>query len=87
LQRTLDLPQTAGAFTLYLNGQSRRVEGMKSAGGDAHLVSTTAIKTVPLTPSLFTYPTSFKAVVQELDVLYDSKTMNSNVEQFLDAFK
>ncbi len=89
LQRTLDLPQTAGVpLRFTLNGQSRRVEGMKFVmGGDAHLVSTATIKTVPLAPSLFTYPKNFKAVVQELDVLYDSKTMNSNVEQFLDAFK
>lgn len=89
LQRTLDLPQTAGVpLSFTLNGKSRRVEGMKFVmGGDSHLVSTTAIKTVPLAPSLFTYPTKFKAVAIELDVLYDSKTMNSNVEQFLDAFK
>ncbi len=89
LQRTLDLPQTAGVpLRFTLNGQSRRVEGMKFVlGGDTHFVSTSVIKSVPLSPSLFTYPTNFKTVALELDVLYDSKTMNSNVEQFLDAFK
>jgi hypothetical protein len=89
LQRTLDLPQTAGVpLRFTLNRQSRRVEGMKFVmGGDAHLVSTSTIKTVPLQPSLFTYPVNFKAVAIEYEVLYDSKTMNSNVEQFLDAFK
>ena len=56
-------------------------------GSDMHLLSTRVIKTVPAQPVLFVYPTNFKAVTTEFDVLYDSKTMNSNVEQFLDAFK
>ncbi len=89
LQRTLDLPQIAGVpLSFTLNGRSRRVEGMKFVmGSDMHLLSTRVIKTVPAQPVLFVYPTNFKAVTTEFDVLYDSKTMNSNVEQFLDAFK
>lgn len=89
LQRTLDLPQTAGVpLSFTLHGRSRRVEGMNFLqGGDMHLVFTKIIKTVPAQPVLFVYPTNFKAVTTEFDVLYDSKTMNSNVEQFLDAFK
>lgn len=89
LQRTLDLPQTADLpLRLTLSGKLGHVEGLQLVmGGDSHLVTTKAIKTVPVSVSLFAYPKTFKTVPLELDVLYDSKTLNGNVEQFLDAFK
>ena len=89
LQRTLDLPQASGVpLRFTLNSKTRRVEGLKFIqGGDMHLVSTKVIKSVPLPAVLFTYPKNFKNEALEFDVLYDSKAMNSNVEQFLDAFK
>lgn len=89
LQRTLDLPQTADLpLRLTLNGKKRQVEGMKFVmGGDSHLLATKVIKTAEVDPAIFTYPKNFKVVDTEIAVLYDSKTINSNVEQFLDAFK
>jgi hypothetical protein len=89
LQRTLDLPQTADLpLRLTLIGKERQVEGMKFVmGGDAHLLATKVIKTAEVDPAIFTYPKNFKVVDTEIAVLYDSKTINSNVEQFLDAFK
>lgn len=89
LQRTLDLPQTADLpLRLTLAGKKRKVEGLKfKIGGESHLLSTTTIKTVVLPDSLVTYPKDFKTVPLEFEVLYDSKALNSSVEQFLDAFK
>lgn len=89
LQRTLDLPQTADLpLRLTLAGKKRKVEGLKfKIGGESHLLSTTAIKTVSLPLSLLTYPKNFQVVPIEFEVLYDSKALNSSVEQFLDAFK
>lgn len=89
LQRTLDLPQTEGVpLRLTLTGKQRQVEGLKFVmGGDSHLVATKSIKTVPVSASAFVYPKTFKAVAMELEVLYGSKAINGDVEQFLDAFK
>lgn len=89
LQRTLDVPQTADLpLRLTLNGKERQVEGMKFVlGGDTHLLATKVIKAAEVDPTIFTYPKNFRAVDTEIAVLYDSKTINSNVEQFLDAFK
>ncbi|CAN5597944.1 hypothetical protein BH11CYA1_BH11CYA1_49800 [soil metagenome] len=89
LQRTVDMPQvTDFPLRLTINGKSRPVEGMRwSMGGDSHLLSTSSIKTVAVPSSIFLYPKSFKPMAFETEILYDSKTMNSNVEQFLNAFQ
>ena len=89
LQRTLDMPQTTGLpLRLTISGKKRHVEGMAlSMGGDSHMLATNSIKTVEVPASTFAYPKGFKVVPHETEVLYDSKTMNSNVEQFLNAFQ